>query len=364
MDKGDLSTASGSGSDSDSDSDVTKKHKPEDPVNDSENDFEDDCEEDDFEDEFEEDEDMVDEEEEEDGQKAMARWFITDGISPNMVNTAPFKRFMGFVQPNLPLSVPYLEKEFLKIHEERKEKVKQFFKSFQGNITLSYEWFLLGWECTRTYTTGPVLHEDFVCITAHFVDDNWKVRELILKYSTDETIPLDDLSVYHFRTASQGFEIENKVSTILLPIEQDFDEEAVSSIRKCIEAKGNSSINPPVFRINCCADLFRLMVDDVYTELTSSLIEDVRMLVGWGRCSAPNWNVSLFHLKQAVDMKVDDAFSKDEIYDDYDKPTDEEWIKIETFCTIPAASTKWRKSYSKKGIPHLMSTSTFLPNWS
>ncbi|KFK39062.1 hypothetical protein AALP_AA3G196000 [Arabis alpina] len=168
-------------------------------------------------------------------------------------------------------------------------------------------------------------------MTAHFIDDNWKVRKWILGYTTDESIPLDDIYTYHFRTAVQGVEIENKVSTILLPNNEEFDEELVDAIRKCIEEKG---INPPVFPIYCCADLFRLMVDDLFNELSFSLLEDVRMLVSWGRCSSTNWNVRLFHLQQAVDMKNEDAFSKDEIYDDYDKPSDEDWIKIETFCKL------------------------------
>ncbi|ESQ48199.1 hypothetical protein EUTSA_v10020445mg [Eutrema salsugineum] len=310
-----------------------KKLKSDDSVNDSVDDsvddsaddcmddFEDDVENDfeyDLENDFEDDEEILEDN--------VPDWFISAGINPDNIR-----------------------KEVLKIYEAQKEKAKKFLSDFQGNITLSYEWLLHGNEWTSEYSKGRVLHEDFVCMTAHFVDDSWKVRKWILGYSTGESIPLDDIFTYHFRTAVQGFEIENKVSTILLPNDEDFDEKTVDAIRKCIEAKGNSSINPPVFVVNCCADLFRLMVNDLYSGFSWSLYEDVRMLVGWGRCSSTNWNVKLYHLQQAVDMKNEDVFSKDEIYDDYDKPSDKEWIKIQTFCKLTGCIYKVAKELFEEG---------------
>ncbi|BAB02729.1 unnamed protein product [Arabidopsis thaliana] len=279
---------------------------------------------------------VVDEEKE--AHNAMAKWFIAADVNPKTINTRSFAKFMSFLgDPKYPPSVSKVENEVFEIYEECKEKAKNFFKSFQGQLNLSYEWMLLGngWGA-RDHIRGPVLHEDFVCLTAHFVDDNWKMKKRILAYTntTDQEIPMDDGYVYPFRNAVQDFEIENKVSTLLLPNSEDFDEETLDPFRKWIEEIGNNQFNPRVSLVYCCSDLFRLMVDDVLSELSSSLLEDVRMLVGWGRCSATTWNVSLFHLQQAVVLKSEDAFSKDEIYDDYDKPSDEDWIKIQTFCKL------------------------------
>ena len=154
---------------------------------------------------------------------------------------------------------------------------------------------------------------------------------------------------YAFRKAVQGFDIEGKVSTLLLPNDEGFDEETLGGLRRV------SSIAPPVFLVYCCADLFRLMVDDMFNELSESLLEDLRMLVGWGKCSFANWNVWLAHLQQAVDMKLEDAFSKDEVYDEYDKPSDEEWVKIETFsrlvgCIYKVAVELFEGGYSTSNV--------------
>ncbi|XP_010489887.1 PREDICTED: zinc finger BED domain-containing protein RICESLEEPER 1-like [Camelina sativa] len=290
------------------------------------------------------DDSVVDEEKE--THNAMAKWFISGELNPNFMKSPSFTRLMSFMEPKYPPTVSKVQNEILEIYEECKEKAKCFFKGFEGQLTLSYEWMILGNGWARNYVKGPVLLEDFVCLTAHFVDDNWKMRKWILGYTTttDQNIPMDDgYYVYPFKNAAQDFEIDNKVSTLLLPNSEGFDDETLDPFRKWIEERGKNQFNPRVLLLYCCSDLFRLMVDDVFSELSSSLLEDVRMLVGWGRCSSTNWNVTLFHLQQAVDMKAEDAFSKDEIYDDYDKPSDEDWIKIETYCKLTGCIYKVAK---------------------
>ncbi|KAH0927077.1 hypothetical protein HID58_019333, partial [Brassica napus] len=266
---------------------------------------------------------------------ALARSFIRSGVNPNTIKTPSFTKLIRLLNPNFRPTVSILEKEVLEIHQECKEKAKSFLNSFQGKLTLSYEWIVLGHGWTRDSLKGPVLQEDFVCITAHFVDDDWKVRRWILGYASEvDVVAMDDLYVHGFRKACQGFEIERKVSTLLLPNDEGFDEETLGGFRRGLEERGHSSISQPVFLVYCCADLFRLMVDDVFRELSGKLLEDLRMIVGWGKCSSENWHLWVSNLQRAVDMKNEDEFSKDEIYDDYDKPSDEEWVKIETFSRL------------------------------
>ncbi|KAF3587972.1 hypothetical protein F2Q69_00031359 [Brassica cretica] len=125
---------------------------------------------------------------------------------------------------------------------------------------------------------------------------------------------------YAFRKAVQGFEIDGKVSALLLPNDEGFDEETLGGFKKGLEEMGDSSIAPPVFLVYCCADLFRLMVDDVFNELSESLLEDVH-----------------------------------EVYDEYDKPSDEEWVKIETFsklvgCIYKVAVELFEGGYSTSNV--------------
>ncbi|KAJ4893837.1 Zinc finger BED domain-containing protein DAYSLEEPER [Raphanus sativus] len=283
---------------------------------------------------------------------ALAKFFVRGGVNPNTIRFPSFTNFTRLLNPNFRPTVPLLEKEVLEIHRECKDKAKDFLKAFQGKLTLSYEWMVLGdYGWTRDSVKGPVLHEDFVCITAHFVDDDWKVRRWILGYASEVGLVVatdDDLYVHGFRNAVEGFEIEGKkVSALLLPNEEGFDEETLGGFRRVL---GDN-----VFLVYCCADLFRLMVDGVFRDLSGKLLEDLRMLVNWGKCESENWNLWVSNLQRAVDMRNEDEFSKDEIYDDYDKPSDEEWIKIETFarlvgCIYKVAVELFEGGYSTSNV--------------
>lgn len=75
---------------------------------------------------------------------ALARSFVRSGVNPNTIKTPSFTKFIRLLNPNFRPTVPQLETEVLEIHRERKEKAKEFLKSFQGKLTLSYEWMVLG----------------------------------------------------------------------------------------------------------------------------------------------------------------------------------------------------------------------------
>ncbi|KAF8044586.1 hypothetical protein N665_7669s0001 [Sinapis alba] len=109
-------------------------------------------------------------EKEKEALNALAKSFVRGGVNPNTIKSPSFAKFIRLLNPNFGPTVSQLEKEVLEIHRECKEKAKEFLKGFQGKLTLSYEWMVLGHGWTRDYVKGPVLHEGFVCITAHFVD--------------------------------------------------------------------------------------------------------------------------------------------------------------------------------------------------
>lgn len=175
---------------------------------------------------------------------------------------------------------------------------------------------------------GPVLHEDFIVISAYFADAKFKMNKWILDY-----------------------EIESKVSTLLVPNYGDLGVKAFDDFRKWIQESGKSQINPSVFLVYCCSDIFRLMVDDMYKEIGFWVMERVRMLVGWGRMAPTNWNVTLRSLQRAVDMEAKNVFEEEEDYDDYEKPDDEEWIKIKTFCKLATCIYKVAKELFEGEYP-------------
>ncbi|KFK39064.1 hypothetical protein AALP_AA3G196100, partial [Arabis alpina] len=186
-----------------------------------------------------------------------------------------------------PVGASKLKKEVVEIYKERKEKAKKFLKDFDGKITISYErfghdreWWYSDDSESEDEDDDSVSHEAFACVSAHFVDRNWKVRKWILEYLPIEFERVEEVSVNRFKKVVLDYEIENKVSTLLVPNYGDLDVEAFDAFRKWIEERRKTPINPCFFRIYCCADLFRLMAGDVFDGM-DLLLEDIRVLVGW-----------------------------------------------------------------------------------
>lgn len=74
---------------------------------------------------------------EKEAHRAMAKWFIHAEINPNTIKTPSFAKFMSFLNPKYPPSVPKVEREILEVHEECNEKAKKFLNGIQGQLTLS-----------------------------------------------------------------------------------------------------------------------------------------------------------------------------------------------------------------------------------
>ncbi|XP_024015492.1 zinc finger BED domain-containing protein RICESLEEPER 2 [Eutrema salsugineum] len=281
--------------------------------------------------------------------RSTAEWLIrTARVPPHS-----FVDRMGPVLPFDDSLQSLLEGEILKIHEERKDKAKKFLKDFDGKLTISYdrvayddEWLAYDEEYDDSYSKdGPVLHKAFVNLSVHFVDRNWNVRKWILRYSPIEFERVEKVEVKKFKKVILDYEIEDKVSTIVVPNHGD---KRFDALRKWIEKKGENPIDPCFFRICCCSDLFRLMAGDLFDDM-DLLLEDIRVLVGWGKMSSTNWNVTLCSLQEALDMEDKKVFEEDEYYQDFDQPSEEEWMMVRTFCKLAGCIYKVAKELFEGG---------------
>ncbi|XP_019096702.1 PREDICTED: uncharacterized protein LOC104767580 isoform X2 [Camelina sativa] len=242
--------------------------------------------------------------------RGTAKWLITTSrLSPDS--------FVRHIGPFLPFDVYQLEKEVLKIRKERKEMVKKFLKEFDGKLTISYDLLAYDDEYHSYSEDGSIWHKDFVCMSVHFVDRKCKVGKWILGSYPTEYARGETVSVYRIKTVLVDYEIENKVSALLVPNYDDPGHKEFDSFKKWIGKRGKIPIDPCFFRIYCCADLFRLMAGDVFDNM-DLLLEEIRVLVGWGKLTPTNWNVSLRNLQEALDMEDKRVFVEDGYYQEYD----------------------------------------------
>ncbi|CAA7015578.1 unnamed protein product [Microthlaspi erraticum] len=265
--------------------------------------------------------------------KSIAKIAIGYGINPSVENSAISDLIHTF-SPNVTLETSKLVSAVMEIYEQGKEKVKELLRDSQGKLTLSYEWIVHGDDYGIDEDNMELLHEDFIVVSAYFVDARFKMNKWILAYHPRSSMRVKDVYVDPFKDVIAEYGIESKVSTLLVPNYSDLGVKAFDDFRKWIEESGKTQINPNAFLVYCCSDIFRLMVDDMYKEIGFSLMHCVRMLVGCGTMAPKNWNVTLRHLQKAVDMEAKNVFEEDEDYDVYEKPDEEEWIQIKIFCKL------------------------------
>ncbi|CAH2053471.1 unnamed protein product [Thlaspi arvense] len=352
MDKGELASGSGFSSGSNSGPDMKKKQKLDDSVDDKEKSGVDSS--------------PQEDEEEKRRYRSMAKVAIGYGINPTVKNST-ISEMIQIVSPSFSLDTSKLKSAVLEMYEEGKEKVKKLLNDAEGKLTLSYEWMVHG-DWTSEDIEDPVLHEDFIVISVYFADETFKMKKWILGYHPRESLNVKDIYVDSFKNVITEYGIESKVSTLLVPNYSDLGVKAFDAFRKWIEERGKNPIHPRVFLIYCCSDIFRLMVDDMLKDINIWVMERVRMLVGWGRTAPTNWDVTLRSLQKAVDMEAKNVFEEDEDYEDYEQPSDEEWIMIRTFCKLAGCIYKVAKEIFEGEYPtsnvyfHLLAELKFMLN--
>lgn len=147
--------------------------------------------------------------------RSMAKVAIGYGINPSVENSV-ITEMVHTVCPDFSLDTSKLKSAVLEMHEEGKENVKKMLKDGEGKLTLCYEWFVLG-DWTSDGIDGPILNEDFIGISAYFADENWKMNKWILGYHPRESLCVKDIYVDSIKNVILDYEIESKVSTLLMP---------------------------------------------------------------------------------------------------------------------------------------------------
>uniref|UniRef100_A0A0D3BBS2 Uncharacterized protein n=1 Tax=Brassica oleracea var. oleracea TaxID=109376 RepID=A0A0D3BBS2_BRAOL len=99
------------------------------------------------------------------------------------------------------------------------------------------------WKWTSEDIVGPILHQDFMVISVYFADEDFKMRKWILSYHphSPEDMKLKDVYLDSLKNVVTDYEIENKVSTLLVPNSVDL---GLDGFSKWIEEEGGQSDQP------------------------------------------------------------------------------------------------------------------------
>ena len=153
------------------------------------------------------------------------------------------------------------------MYEERKREVKEFLADFSGQISLSVDRLKNKTYCFCGY---------YLCLSASFIDKNWKARKWVL-YCHSISNPLVD-----FLKVLEGWGFRNKVSTVTMTNADHGDcPELIEFVKTHIQEKKRLEVSRQLFQVYCCGEMISLMVQDAFDKIKDSIDKIITLVVSY-----------------------------------------------------------------------------------
>ncbi|KAL7181107.1 hypothetical protein ACSBR1_040048 [Camellia fascicularis] len=191
----------------------------------------------------------------------------------------------NYLNPKFRVSVEDVGYYCLETYEEVKEKVKQVLRNLDGQISLSVD--ILRHEKRYEYP------QDYLCLTTYFIDNNWKLKKWILRFSQIWD-GFSELPHKIILKSLKDWDIEEKLSTITM--------------------------------LNDNLDIVSRMVQVAYKAI-NNIIDNVRELCSFGK-SLPLWYLTSAQLKDALELESGGEFSSQDVRDNYEVPSNGRRLEV------------------------------------
>jgi len=169
------------------------------------------------------------------------------------------REMIKYLHPDAPLiSMNTLKTDLKNLHMKEKENVKFMLNGCPERICLTSDL----WTSLTT--------DKYMCLTTHFIDKNWVLTKIVLKFSFMPP-PHDDISLCE-KTYNmlEKWGIETKIFTITLDNASSNDV-CVGLLRNQLNMKKALLCEGEFFHIHCCAHILNLIVQDSLKDNDSAL---------------------------------------------------------------------------------------------
>ncbi|RYQ98981.1 hypothetical protein Ahy_B07g086823 [Arachis hypogaea] len=177
--------------------------------------------------------------------------YVVAGDKPfNMVDDRRFRNWVKYISPTLKLpSRNTVKADIVKVHKREAVKLKKNLVSIPNRICLTSD----------LWTSST--NEGFICLTAHFVDENWKLQSKILNFC-------------HMPPPHTGFELSSKIFTLLTEWKVDkkiffitldnasSNDTCVEHLKSTLDVHGSLLCGGEFFHVRCSAHILNLIVQD------------------------------------------------------------------------------------------------------
>jgi hypothetical protein len=273
---------------------------------------------------------------------ALAKMIIVDELPFRFVKHEGFNYYMNVVEPRFPIpSRVTVTKDCMKLYLNERKKLKDVLSKKGQKV------------CLTTDTWTFVQNLNYLCLTCHFIDSDWKYQKRILNFCLvpnhrGETIG----KVVEKCLKEWGIDI---VLTIIVDNASSNDV-AIDYLRRKMKLKESCIVGCEFLHMRCCAHILNLIVQDGLKDIHESIAK-VRNVVQYAKSSPKRfekfleavkdaniqcksllsldvptrWNSS--YLMREAAEKFERAFDRfindDEQYMDYFEEPDRKWEKAQ-----------------------------------
>ncbi|KMS98808.1 hypothetical protein BVRB_3g068830 [Beta vulgaris subsp. vulgaris] len=194
--------------------------------------------------------------------------YIVEGAHPfSTVEEKGFRRMMSKATPHFKTcSRATITRDLFSLYYCDREKVKNMLVNAPGRICFTTD----NWRSSHTW-------QHYICITAHFVDCNWKLHKLILRFR-GLSPPYDGQSISEeiFMFLIQ-WKIEHKVLSVTVD-NATYNDTMISHLKTRLFLRGLLFSDGSFLHIRCCAHIINLIVQSGL-DVIASILDNIRNLV-------------------------------------------------------------------------------------
>ncbi|KAH1081637.1 hypothetical protein J1N35_021398 [Gossypium stocksii] len=196
--------------------------------------------------------------------KGLAKMIVIDELPFKFVESEGLKKFMSMACPRFHIpSRTTMTRDVYQLYLDERVKIKQLLRSSCSRV------------CLTTDTWTSLQRVNYLCITAHFIDNDWKLNKKILNFCP----------ISNHKGESIGMVIEkcllnwgiDKLFTVIVDNASSNDV-AIGYLRKKFNPRGGLVQNGKYLHMRCMAHIVNLIVVEGLKEMNIS-VERVRGLL-------------------------------------------------------------------------------------
>ncbi|KAL4291636.1 hypothetical protein GQ457_14G015420 [Hibiscus cannabinus] len=202
--------------------------------------------------------------------EALAKMVILDELPFSFVEREGFRMFCKIAIPDfIPPSHTSITRDCYALFIEKRRTLKNFFKNFSSRVCLT----------TDTWTSAQNL--SYMCLTAHFIDDTWKLHKMIINFC-----PIVGHSGELIGRAVEKCLLEWGLKRILTVTVDNASSNdlAVKYLKQIVNLWDGSVLDAQFLHMRCAAHILNLVVKDGLKDVDNSVMK-VRAAVKYVRSS-------------------------------------------------------------------------------